>query len=232
MSISKRKLEANRRNAQRSTGARTEAGKAAVSQNRTTHGLCGRFRVLPFEKQEEYDEFLAQFMEDEKPIGLAEIDLVRKMAQHTWLANRALHIQERMFVVDEQTPEQKCSGDFTVRVRGDLDVYLRYHTAHDRAYQRAFNQLIRHRNERLKGERGFESQKRAEAEEARKAELHPHKVRTAAAHADCAQSNAAIQASKAADTLLKGLPPEALAEIAAQPPQHLAAMLGPGLKAA
>jgi hypothetical protein len=39
---------------------------------------------------EEYDEFLAQLMEDEKPVGLAEIHLVRKMAQHTWLANRAL----------------------------------------------------------------------------------------------------------------------------------------------
>ena len=229
---SRKKIEANRRNAQKSCGPKTEAGKAAVSQNATRHGLCGKFKVLPFEKQEEYDEFLAQFMEDEKPVGLTEIDLVRKMAQHTWVANRALRFQEQMIVVSEQTPEQKRSGDFTVQVRGDLDVHIRYHTAHDRAYQRAFNQLIKHRNERLKAERGFESQKRAEADEARKAELHPHKVRTAAAHADCAQSNTVIQASKAADTLLKGLPPEALAEIAAQPPQHLAAMLGPGLKAA
>src|ERR1700751_1132383 len=229
MSISKRKLAANRANAQKSTGPTSAAGKGAVSQNAFRHGLCGKFKVLPFEKQEEYDEFLAQFMEDEQP---AEIDLVRKMAQHTWLANRALRFQEQMIVVSEQTPEQKRSGDFTVQVRGDLDVHIRYHTAHDRAYQRAANQLIKQRNERLKAERGFVSQKRAEAEEARKAELHPHKVRTVAAHADCAQSNAAIKASQAADTLLKGLPPEALAEIAAQPPQYLAAMLGPELKAA
>ena len=170
-------------------------------------------------------------MEDEKPVGLTEIDLVRKMAQHTWLANRALQFQEKMIMVS-QTPEEKRADEAKIEVRKDLDVHIRYHTAHDRAYQRAFNQLIKHRNERLKAERGFESQKRAEAEEARKAELHPHKVRTAAAHADCAQSNAAIKASKAADTLLKGLPPEALAEIAAQPPQHLAAILGQGLRAA
>jgi len=216
MSISKRKLAANLANAQKSTGAKTEAGKAAVSQNAVKHGLCGKFQVKPFEKQEEYDEFLAQLMKDEKPVGDTEIDLVRKMAQHTWLSNRALQFQEQMIMVRDQTPEEKRAGAFDISVRKDLDVHLRYHTAHDRAYQRAFNQLIKHRNERLKAERGFESQKRAEAEEARKAELHPHKVRTAAAHADCAQSNAMIRGSVAYDKVLKGLPPEAVAEMLGQ----------------
>ena len=219
MSISKRKLEANRRNAQKSTGPVTAEGKAAVSQNRTRHGLCGKFQVKPFESQEEYDAFLAQLMEDEKPVGLTEIDLVRKMAQHTWLANRALRFQEQMIVVKEQTP-----GDVTIQVRGDLDVHIRYHTTHDRAYQRALNQLIKVRNERLKAERGFESQKRAEAEEARRAEVHPYKVKIAAARAQSAQSHALIQGNRAADTLLKGLPPEALAELGfAPPPQRKAA---------
>jgi len=51
---------------------------------------AAKFKSCQFERQEEYDEFLAQRMEDEKPVGLAEIHLVRK-AQHTWLANRALH---------------------------------------------------------------------------------------------------------------------------------------------
>ena len=232
MPISKRKLEANRRNAQKSTGPKTEAGKAAVSQNRTRHGLCGKFSVKPFESQEEYDAFLAQLMEDEKPVGLTETDLVRKMAQHIWLANRALRFQEQMIVVKEQTPEQKSTGDISIQVRGDLDVHIRYHTAHDRAYQRALNQLIKVRNERLKAERGFESQKRAEAEEARKSELHPYKVKTAAARAQSAQSHALIQASRAADTLMRGLPPEALAEMRSASPENLAAMLGQGSKAA
>ena len=37
-----RRLEANRRNAARSTGPRTDRGKAAVALNHLTHGLVAR----------------------------------------------------------------------------------------------------------------------------------------------------------------------------------------------
>ncbi len=38
--ISQRKIEANRRNAQKSTGLKTEEGKKAVRLNALKHGLC------------------------------------------------------------------------------------------------------------------------------------------------------------------------------------------------
>ncbi len=55
MFTSLRKLQANRANAQKSTGAKTPEGKAASAQNRTTHGLLGQFRVLPGEHQDRFD---------------------------------------------------------------------------------------------------------------------------------------------------------------------------------
>ena len=51
-------LKANQANAQHSTGPKSPEGKAAVSQNNFRHGLSGYFQVLPWEKQEEFDELL------------------------------------------------------------------------------------------------------------------------------------------------------------------------------
>ena len=67
-----KQIAANRRNAQKSCGAKSEAGKAIVSQNRTIHGLTGTFQVMPCERQEDYDDLLDQLVKDEKPVGLAE----------------------------------------------------------------------------------------------------------------------------------------------------------------
>jgi hypothetical protein len=44
---SQRKIEANRRNAQASTGPRTEAGKARVAQNARKHGLASPVELDP-----------------------------------------------------------------------------------------------------------------------------------------------------------------------------------------
>ncbi len=47
--ISERKLQANRANAKRSTGPRTEAGKAASCRNALKHGILSRALDLPLE---------------------------------------------------------------------------------------------------------------------------------------------------------------------------------------
>ena len=47
--ISRRKLRANRRNAEKSTGPRTPEGKARASRNATTHGVFCRDVVVPGE---------------------------------------------------------------------------------------------------------------------------------------------------------------------------------------
>jgi hypothetical protein len=46
-------------------------------------------------------------MIDEKPVGSVEVELVHKMAEHTWLRERAARCQEACFVVMPQTSEQK-----------------------------------------------------------------------------------------------------------------------------
>ncbi|MBV8895604.1 MAG: hypothetical protein JO051_03760 [Acidobacteriaceae bacterium] len=143
--------------------------KAKVAQNRTTHGLCGRFQVLPCEDQAEYNDLLNRFMDAENPVDDVERELVAKMARHTWVSDRAQRCQDGCFVVLPQSPEDEANRQDDIAVRDELDRYMRYQTAHDRAYQRAANDLAKRRNERRKAEIGFESKKRREAEELRHA---------------------------------------------------------------
>ena len=57
--ISERKLQANRRNAQRSTGPRTESGKRKSSLNAQTHGLRARLSTDALVCQHEREDFQA-----------------------------------------------------------------------------------------------------------------------------------------------------------------------------
>ena len=167
MFTSFRKREANRANAQKSTGPKTEEGRAKVAQNRTVHGLTGAFHVLEGEDQARYDALLDQLMLDEQPVGIAEIELVKKMAEHTWLRERASRFQEACFIVMPRTPDQLANTEAEMRVRPELERYLRYQAHHDRAYARASAELLKRRKERRDLEIGFESQKSREATETR-----------------------------------------------------------------
>src|SRR6202451_1798354 len=92
-----KQIFANRRNAEKSCGAKTEAGKAAVSQNATFHGLTGRFKVIEGESQETFDNLFNQFMLDEQPVGSVEIELVRRMAEYTWCRQRSARLLDDCF---------------------------------------------------------------------------------------------------------------------------------------
>ena len=157
-----KQIAANRRNSEKSCGPKSAESKAIVSQNGTKHGLCARFRVLDeVEKQENFDIFLNQLMEDEQPVGQAEIELVVKMAQHTWLSNRALRMQNNCFALGPKTPEQAKIGATPVGIDcQQLELHLRYQAAHDRAYQRAEAALLKRKKARELAEIGFASQKR------------------------------------------------------------------------
>ena len=141
MFTSIRKRTANRANAQHSTGPVTAEGKATVSRNSTKHGLTGSFHVLEGEDQQAYTALLNRFMEDEKPVGIAEMELVKKMAQYTWLSERAHRLQHACFVIVNQTSEQSRNHQAELHVRPELERYLRYQAAHDRGYQRASKEL-------------------------------------------------------------------------------------------
>ena len=107
-------------------------------------------------------------MQTEKPVDDVERELVAKMARHTWMSERAVRLQNACFLPQPISAEEHAEGFANVCVRSDLDLYVRYQAASDRAYARAAAELAKRRKERQLAERGFESQKRAAAEEERK----------------------------------------------------------------
>jgi hypothetical protein len=168
MPASKRQLAANRANAKKSTGPVSAAGKARVGQNRLVHGLLGRFQVLEGEDQERYDKLVDQLILEQKPVGLLETELVKKMSEHMWLAERARRYQEGCFLVLSRTPEQIKNDQAEMGILSDLERFTIYQAHHDRAFQRALNALLKLRKERLSNEIGFEREKRAQAAEERR----------------------------------------------------------------
>ena len=73
-------IEANRRNAQRSTGPKTDEGKARVRRNAFKHGMTARtiMPVLPQEDPKDLEDRTQQAITAMKPRNPLELDLVRR----------------------------------------------------------------------------------------------------------------------------------------------------------
>jgi len=158
-------LAANRENALKSCGPKTDAGKAISSQNRLKHGLArhnGRFAVLPTEDAAEFDELLANYLAEHEPTTQTETDLVHAMAESLWLRNRAQNLQPSCF--DPQTG--------AVADQKSLALFIRYENTYQRAYSSSLRQLLKIRADKRKAEIGFEAQKRAEEKHQMKKDAH------------------------------------------------------------
>jgi hypothetical protein len=83
-----KQFEANRRNAQKSTGPKTPEGKTAVSMNALRHGLRARTVVLPGENQEEFTQLCDDLEVEWHPQSRTEQFYVEQMAVSQWKLTR------------------------------------------------------------------------------------------------------------------------------------------------
>ena len=86
-------INANRKNALKSTGPRSKEGKDAVSQNAVKHGLCANKNVIRNESQEEYKLFRDEMVADLAPAGAMEKMLAERIVSLSWRLKRAEHFQ-------------------------------------------------------------------------------------------------------------------------------------------
>ncbi len=82
--LSEAQLNANRLNAQKSTGAKTAAGHAASSMNALTHGFCSLKALLPDDSREAYDQLIASYLERHNPQTDEERELVHLISNNFW----------------------------------------------------------------------------------------------------------------------------------------------------
>lgn len=137
----------------KSTGPRTDAGKAASSQNALRHGLASGAILIPGEDPAQFQTLEQALFEEHQPTTATEILLVADMAKNHWLKDRALRLQS-------QTLAEAKPGELPAQ----FAVYLRYQTTHERAFHKAFATFKALRKEQLTRESQFVSQKQKEAD--------------------------------------------------------------------
>src|SRR5258708_8199817 len=75
-----RQFEANRRNAQRSTGPKTREGKRRSRRNAVRHGLCAETVIEFVEDVEDYNEFESAIIADYDAGPAVERELALRLA--------------------------------------------------------------------------------------------------------------------------------------------------------
>ena len=105
-------IEANRRNAQRSTGPKTDEGKAHVRRNAFKHGMTARtiMPVLPQEDPKDLEDRTQQAITAMKPRNPLELDLVRRAVRLSGEIDRAervgtAHLAHRVRMAARSGPE-------------------------------------------------------------------------------------------------------------------------------
>ena len=147
-----KQIEANRANAQKSTGPKTPEGKAKSCLNRLSHGLASSVTIVPGEEPEEFKALLTDLMAEYEPATPTEQILVEKMTMQQWLSLRAFRLQGEAFL------DRQLMGD-SFGIPKDLGLLIRYQATAEQAFHQAHNELVKAQKERKKSEIGFESQK-------------------------------------------------------------------------
>ena len=97
-----RQIEANRRNALKSTGPKTDAGKHASRRNAVRHGLTAETVLSALEDAEDYKAFEAAITADYDAQSAVERELVLRLASILWRLRRATTMETGLFEIQVQ----------------------------------------------------------------------------------------------------------------------------------
>jgi hypothetical protein len=97
-----RQIEANRRNALKSTGPRTEAGKQASRCGAVRHGLTAQTVISTLEDEAEYKAFEAAVIADYDAQSAVERELVLRLASILWRLRRATSMETGLFEIQTE----------------------------------------------------------------------------------------------------------------------------------
>ena len=92
-----KQIEANRRNALKSTGPTTPEGKERSRRNAVRHGLTAETVIATLEDAEDYQAFEAAVIADYDAESAVERELVLRLASVLWRLRRATGIETALF---------------------------------------------------------------------------------------------------------------------------------------
>ena len=105
-----KQIEANRLNALKSTGPRTEEGKQRSRQNAWRHGLTAETVITALENASDYQTFEAKIALDYQPRLATERELVSRLASVLWRLRRSTAIETGLFQIQGELMQDKTTG--------------------------------------------------------------------------------------------------------------------------
>lgn len=142
-----RQIEANRLNAQMSTGPTSATGKAKVAQNAIRHGVLAKVVVIEGEDQELFEEMAEQWRNDLCPEGALENDLLERIIIYCWRLRRvfrteSLLLSTKDFFAIPGFSSDDLSGRFQ-SAQIPLGTLCRYEIGLEKMLMRAIHELQR-----------------------------------------------------------------------------------------
>jgi hypothetical protein len=141
-----KQTEANRRNAQRSTGPTTAEGRKACSQNALKHGLTAREVTVDEAEAKKFAAFRKDMVAELAPRGALEEQLAEEIAIYSWRLRRVfrLEVNDGDHANPLSSLAQEALGrgrfvDFTL----SLSTLIRYEASITRSRERALHNLER-----------------------------------------------------------------------------------------
>ncbi|HUK58224.1 MAG TPA: hypothetical protein VLV50_03255 [Stellaceae bacterium] len=147
-------IDANRRNAQLSTGPRTAEGKDRSRRNALRHGLRAASLVMaPGEAVAEFRSFASDLHRDLAPAGAVEEALAQRIAILAWRLERAARLEAELLTGESFLVAREAGLDApaTGALPPELSALARYEATLDRAFERSMRMLREHQKLRLAG---------------------------------------------------------------------------------
>jgi len=132
----KKQLAANRRNAQKSTGPKTPGGKAVSSKNSIRHGLLARDVILKDEDQRAFEAMQTALVEELRPLGEIERQLVDRIIGALWRLRRLGRVEADIFEFESLSRARRDAQSDLRTLDGKLSYALKWVTEFERAAYR------------------------------------------------------------------------------------------------
>jgi hypothetical protein len=150
-----KQIEANKRNAQKSTGPTTEVGRAKSSRNALKHGLTAEQVTIEGEDPKKFEAFRDDILESLCPQGAIEEQLAEHIVLCWWRLRRVSRMEADIVAEEHRDADEfnaNSIGTGNTRGAGFVAAKLiaepfqnlsRYETTIERSLQRALHELER-----------------------------------------------------------------------------------------